>query len=218
MTRSSQSRVKQRQRTHDDIIAAAIELLRSGATPSMAEIAEAARVSRRTLYLHFPTLDQLLTDAKIGLLSKQAVDAELELVDPGGDVEKRVTVMIDAIIENARATLPLGRSLIKLTIDTPALPDTPRRGYRRVAWIEKALAPLRPELPAREFERLVSALAMVIGWEGLIVLADIRALAPTDQQKTIVWTARAILRAALETRKAPQKRAGKTIRQRSRGA
>ncbi|MEI9992772.1 MAG: TetR/AcrR family transcriptional regulator [Rhizomicrobium sp.] len=209
MTRSSQSRRNQRQRTHDVIIAAAIDLMKSGVTPSMAEIVEAARVSRRTVYLHFPTLDQLLTDARIGLLSKQAVDAEFELVDPGGDTEKRVTAMIDAIIENARVTLPLGRSLIKLTIETPAAPDTPRRGYRRVAWIEKALSPLRAELSSREFERLVSALSIVIGWEALIVLADVRALVPPEQRKIIVWTARAILRAALENRKRPKGRLAK---------
>lgn len=199
--RSTQSRRNQRQRTHDDIIAAAIDLLRSGVTPTMAQIAETSRVSRRAIYLHFPTIEQLLTDAKIGLLSKQAVDAKFELVDPGGDVEARVTTMIDAIIENARVTLPLGRSLIKLTIDSPTPPGTPRRGYRRVAWIEKALSPLRSELTPKEFERLVSALAMVIGWEALIILADVRALAPAEQRQTVIWTARAILRKALEDRK-----------------
>ncbi len=204
-----QGRHNQRQRTRDDIIAATIGLLKSGAAPSMAEIAEAARVSRRTIYLHFPTIDQLQVDAKIGLLSQRAVDEGFELVDPGGDVEARVTAMIDAIIENARVTLPLGRSLIKLTVETPVAPDKPRRGYRRVAWIEKALSPLRDELSPREFERLVSALAIVIGWEGLIVLADVRALEPSDQRDTIVWTAHAILRAALENRKRPKGRRGK---------
>jgi AcrR family transcriptional regulator len=198
--RSSQGRIHQRQRTRDAIVAAAIELLKSGATPSMAEIAEAALVSRRTIYLHFPTLDQLLTDARIGLLSKQAVDAAFELDDPGGDVETRVTTMVDAIIENGRRTLPLGRALIKLTVETPPASGAPRRGYRRVAWIEKAVSPLRAELSPAEFDRLVSALSIVIGWEALIVLADIRALDDTEQRETIQWAARAILKAALDKR------------------
>ncbi len=198
MPQSPHGRINQRQRTRDDIIAAAIGLLKTGVTPSMAGIAEAARVSRRTVYLHFPTLDQLLTDARIGLLSQQAIDHALELVDPGGSVEARVTAMIDAIIENARQTLPLGRALIKLTVESPVAAGAPRRGYRRVAWIEKALAPLRDELSAAEFERLVSALAIVIGWEALIVLADIRALEPADQRDTILWSARTLLRAALD--------------------
>ena len=162
----------------------------------MAEIAEAARVSRRTIYLHFPTLEQLLTDARIGLLSQQSVDAAIEIVDPGGDIETRVEVMIDAIIENARTTLPLGRSLIRLTVDTPIAEGAPRRGYRRVAWIEKALAPVRDTLSPKEFERLVSALSIVVGWEALIVLADVRALDAEDQRETVLWAARAILRAA----------------------
>jgi len=34
-------------------------LLQDGPAPSMAQIAEAADVSRRTIYLYFPTLEQL---------------------------------------------------------------------------------------------------------------------------------------------------------------
>ena len=76
--KSGMGRPNQRARTRADIVAAAIGLLKAGATPSMAEIAAAAKVSRRTLYLHFPTLDQLLTDARIGMLSQHAVDAAIE--------------------------------------------------------------------------------------------------------------------------------------------
>lgn len=199
MPRSSEGRSNQRQRTRDAILAAAIGLLRSGASPSVGEIADAARVSRRTVYLHFPTLDQLLTDARIGLLSQQALDAAFEIVDPGGDIETRVAAMIDAIIENAKLTLPLGRALIRLTVETPVAPGAPRRGYRRVAWIERSVSPLRAQLSPEAFERLVSALSMVVGWEALIVLADIRALTPAEQRETIIWAAHAILRAALET-------------------
>ncbi len=203
MTEGSQGRPNQRRRTRNDIVAATIGLLKAGADPSVAEIAAAAGVSRRTVYMHFPTLEQLLTDARIGLLSQQAVDAAFEPADPGGDVETRVEAMIDAIIDNARQTLPLGRSLIKLTIEAPLEPGQPRRGHRRIAWIERALAPLRPELSEAEFERLVSGLALVIGWEALIVLSDIRALPSAEQRETIVWAARALLREAMQGKKAP---------------
>jgi hypothetical protein len=47
------------------------------------------------------------------------------------------------------------------------------------------------------FERLVSALAMVIGWEAFVVLADVRGLARAEQVELVAWTARAIVRAAL---------------------
>ena len=42
----------------------------------------------------------------------------------------------------------------------------PKRGYRRINWIERAIEPLRDNLDDSGFERLVSALAMVIGWEA----------------------------------------------------
>jgi regulator of RNase E activity RraA len=56
----------------------------------------------------------------------------------------------------------------------------------------------RSRLSAAEFERLVSALAMVVGWEALIVLGDIRGLSEKEQLDTALWTARTLVRAALE--------------------
>src|SRR6185312_15818029 len=86
-------RYKQRRRTRAAIVAAAMGALRSGKTPSVSEIAEAANVSRRTVYLHFPTLEQLLLDARLGLFSESAVDGAIEAADQGDDAEARVTAM-----------------------------------------------------------------------------------------------------------------------------
>jgi AcrR family transcriptional regulator len=194
-------RFRQRRRTRAAIVAAAMELLRSGATsPSVAEIAAAADVSRRTVYLHFPTLEQLLLDATLGLLSERAVEEAIEAADHGGDVDARVAAMIRALGAMSSETLPLGRSLIRLTVDPGAEtdPGVPRRGFRRVGWIERALEPLRDRLPPAEFERLVSGLAMVIGWEALIVLRDLRGLPPEEQLDVSLWAARALIAAALE--------------------
>ncbi len=44
----------------------------------------------------------------------------------------------------------------------------------------------------------MSALAMVVGWEALIVLQDLRGLTPGEQVETSVWAARALIRATLE--------------------
>jgi hypothetical protein len=94
--------------------------------------------------------------------------------------------------------LPLGRSLIRLTVDAPAQGDQPKRGYRRVGWLEQALEPLRAQLDDPSFERLVSALAMVVGWEALIVLQDLRALPADEQVAVSTWAARALIRAACD--------------------
>ncbi|MEI9902894.1 MAG: hypothetical protein WDN06_02110 [Asticcacaulis sp.] len=185
----------QRTRTRDDIVRAAMGLLRTGRRPNAAEVAAAARVSRRTVFLYFPTLDQLLVDARIGLLSEYTIDAALDAVGEDGDAEARMAALVNEIIVNARETLPLGRALIRLTVEQDG--SHPKRGARRIRWIEKALAPVRDRLSAEGFERLVSSLAIVIGWEGLIVLGDIRGLGEAAQSETVRWASRALIAAAL---------------------
>lgn len=192
-------RYRQRRRTRAAIVGAAADLIRAGnPTPGVNEIADAADVSRRTVYQYFPTVDQLLLDATVGLLSQSAVDSAIDSADTGSDPEARVTAMIRALADLSAETMPLGRSLIRLTIDAPAGRDQPKRGYRRVGWIERAIEPLRDELDDASLERLVSALAMVVGWEALLVLQDLRGL-PTDEQVAVsTWAAHALVRAALD--------------------
>jgi AcrR family transcriptional regulator len=200
VTEDETGRFRQRRRTRTAIVAAAAELLAAGRTPSVNDVAEAAEVSRRTVYLYFPTVEQLLLDATLGMLSQAAVDEAIEAADTGGDAGERVAAMIRALSSMSTETLPLGRSLIRLTVAPTDGDDasSPRRGYRRVAWIERALEPLRPQLAPAAFERLVSALAMVVGWEALIVLQDLRGLSGEEQTETSLWAARALIRAALD--------------------
>ena len=192
-------RYRQRRRTRAAIVAAAAELIRAGnATPGVNEIADAADVSRRTVYQYFPTVDQLLPDATLGLLSQSAVDDAIDAADAEGDAQARVEAMIHALVELSVQTMPLGRSLIRLTIDAPVEGDQPRRGYRRITWIERAIEPLRDQLDDAAFERLVSALAMVVGWEALLVLQDLRGLPAEECAAVSTWAARVLIEAALD--------------------
>lgn len=210
---SSAGRVAQRRRTRKAIVEAAIRLTVAGGVPTIDEIAKAADVSRRTIYMHFRTLDQLLADAAAGALSAAAVNAALDS-DFGGagpDPRARVDVLARALLDQADETLPLGRRLIRLTVDTPPGesdgPGTvdPRRGYRRVEWIESALEPVRAQLSSEQFERLVSSLALVIGWEAMIVLRDVRGLDHAEETATVTWAARALLDAMLAEARTPAK-------------
>jgi AcrR family transcriptional regulator len=166
------------------------------------DIADAADVSRRTVYSYFPTLEQLLLDATLGMLSQSAVDDAIDAADTGDDATERVAAMIRALSAVSTETLPLGRSLIRLTVDAPrpadAVAAAPVRGYRRISWIERALEPVRGRLDDAGFERLVSALAMVVGWEALIVLEDLRGLSPEEELDVTLWAARALIRASLD--------------------
>jgi len=134
----------QRRRTRKAIVEATSELLRAGSTPTIAEIADAAEVSRRTVYLYFPTLEQLLIDATLGALSQAEVDEVIETPEIAGDAGARVEAMARALQSMSPEAERLGRSLIRLTVDAPPNTDgdvSPRRGYRRVEWNERAVEP-----------------------------------------------------------------------------
>jgi hypothetical protein len=59
-----------------------------------------------------------------------------------------------------------------------------------------ALGPLRETLPPDRFERLVSGLTLLIGWESMIVLEDTRGLTHAEAEEVCVWAARSLLEAA----------------------
>jgi AcrR family transcriptional regulator len=192
-------REAQKRRTRNAIVAATRELVASGRTPSIEEIAVAADVSRRTIYMHFPTLDQLLLDAASGLLAETAVDGRLAASEErGDDALARTDALARGLVEVAPSAMPLGRKLIALTVDAPSESGSTRRGYRRTSWVERALSPAREQLSPERYERLVSALCVVLGWEAMVVLRDIRGLDADEEEQTLRWAARALVQAALE--------------------
>ena len=192
-TAETGGREAQRRRTRKAIVSAAAQLLQRGARPSVADIAAAADVSRRTVYLYFPTLEHLLADA--------ALEATRSYVEPSfetrGDVDERLEALVRAMQQNFAQTEDLGRTIIRLTVgaQSEATGAKPRRGYRRVQWVEQALEPLRDSLAPERFEQLVSALTLVIGWEAMIVLQDTRGLTAAEAEEICVWAARALLTA-----------------------
>jgi AcrR family transcriptional regulator len=193
----------QKRRTRRAILAAALELLRRGERPSVSAVAAAAEVSRRTVYLYFPTLEQLLTEAALEAVRLQ-VEETLDLAE-SEDVEARLDTLVGAVLESSIVSeVPL-RTLVRITVERrleeakggPPL-DAPLRGGRRIEWIEAALEPVREQLGGERFGRLVSALAMVIGLEALLVLRDIRGLDQAEMEAVSRWATRALLRASLQ--------------------
>jgi AcrR family transcriptional regulator len=177
-------------------------LLRNGGTPTIDQIAAAADVSRRTIYAYFPTLDQLLLDAAAGAISEAGVDAALQPRSQGDDAAARVEALAGTLLDQAPETLPLGRQIIALTVTAPRQDGT-TRGYRRLAWIEQAVEPLRGRLTDEQHNRLVSALAVVLGWEAMIVLRDLRGLDPAAERTVTTWAARALVTAMLREAQPP---------------
>jgi AcrR family transcriptional regulator len=188
-------RERQRRRTRKAIIDAAVELIARGGHPSVGQIAEQADVSRRTVYLYFPTLEHLLADAALEL-TRATVEPRFEARQ---EPEERLEALVRALQQGFAESEELGRTIIRHTVGAPrgaADASRPRRGYRRVQWIEQALEPLRGTLPDDRFELLVSALTLVLGWEAMIVLEDTRGLDAAEAEEVCVWAAHALLAAS----------------------
>ena len=203
--RGGRDRSAQKRRTRRAILAAAVELMRRGESPAARRVAELAEVSRRTVYLYFPTQEQLLTEAAMEGVRGE-VERALELAE-SDDLEARLDTLVEAILQSCIESEMLLRTMVRLTIEQRLAEarggpprEAPLRGGRRVEWIEAALAPVRDQLGGARFERLVSALALVVGIEALLVLRDIRGLDRAEMEAVSRWAARALLRASLEER------------------
>ena len=202
-------RARQKGRTRSALLAAAVRLLTTGAHPSVAEVADAADVSRRTAYRYFPTQEQMLAEAALegvrGIITKAIEGPPGERRD-GADVEARLDRAVQALQRSAADNEQLLRTMIRLTVGSGSAvpssePALPKRGYRRIEWIALALEPVRTTLGKRRYERLLSAIAMCVGIEALIVLRDLRGLTERDAEEVSRWAAGTLLRASLDDAK-----------------
>ena len=194
-------RPAQRRRTRAALLAAASRIMSEGSSlPSVAEVAAAADVSRRTAYRYFPTAEQLATEAVLETLAPQLAPA-VEEACGGDDVPTRVAATVRHMQQSALANERLLRTMIRLTIERQPPREGERhpssRGSRRVMWLNHAIAPLRKTLSRRVYERLLSALCLCVGAEALIALRDTRGLGTDETIDVCTWSADALVRAAI---------------------
>lgn len=185
-------RERQRHRTRRDLVAAAAALLREGRTPTVAEVAEAAQVSRATAYRYFPSQEMLLAEVALfavgGPLSPR--DEAPDGLPPSEAVGRLVRRVAEWAYDHEQ---PL-RMILRLSLD----PGTGvRRPGHRLGWIEQALAPLRDDLDPVAYERLTAALALFLGIDPVVVMQDIARLPRERALDALEWGARTLVESAL---------------------
>ncbi|MGW6196515.1 TetR/AcrR family transcriptional regulator [Kribbella sp. NPDC055110] len=187
-------RTRQKQRTRNDLIAAARELItRDGSAPTVEEAAAAASISRTTAYRYFRSQAELLA----------AAHPEVELTsllpaDSGDDPETRLLAVVAVFIESVLKFEPQQRTMLRLSLDPSSQPDQlPLRQGRGIGWFEDALAPARDRLSEAEVRRLAIAVRSAVGIEALVWLVDVAGLSRDDAADVMLSSARAIARAAL---------------------
>ena len=191
-------------RTRRLMLATAIELMQSGSTPSVSDVAETAEVSRATAYRYFPSqaaLVQAVVDEALGPILKWSTDAE----DPAARLDSLLAFSlprIEAFEATFRAALELALQHWGREQSGTLGDEMPFRRGHRVALLEEALAPLRKEIPAQDFRDLVHGLSLMFGIEALVILKDICGLEAAEARKVIARTASALLREAILESKA----------------
>jgi AcrR family transcriptional regulator len=202
VSRQDEGRVNQKHRTRRAIVEAAAELVRENRTPSVAEAAERALVSRATAYRYFPSQQSLLIEVQADA-TQPAIDDLLSRA--GSDIVARVEAITREMARMVLADEALFRNQVRATQDAwfAGEGDTPvpvREG-RRLAWIDKALEPARGKADGRSIKQLRTALAVAVGVEPVLALRDICGLGPRATEDALAWTATSLVRqAAVATR------------------
>jgi AcrR family transcriptional regulator len=191
-------RVNQKRRTHAAIVVAAQRLVDQGITPTVAQAAEEALVSRTTAYRYFPTQESLLVELAV-LVDLPTVEAALS---GPGDARARMRQMVDVFNGHVLAHEEVFRRALRVYLDiwlaTHEIDDAPLvRAGRRLGWIQEILEPVAQDLEPAERARLEAALCLVLGAEPLVVLRDVCRLSPDDAVAVTKWVTDAILDAGL---------------------
>src|SRR5918912_1856550 len=157
-------RANQKARTREAIVEAAQQLHRQGITPTIAQAAQQARVSRATAYRYFPTQEALMVEV-MGVTPRLVEVEKLVESLTTEDVERRLLLLLDTFGQIVLAEEAEFRTALQVYQDTwlrshrnggnnnaPAV-----REGRRMRWLDKVLEPLDDLLPKEQKRRLRAA-------------------------------------------------------------
>lgn len=200
-----QGRVNQRLRTRQALIDAAVAMRDEGHNPTVAQVAERARVSRATAYRYFPSME--------ALISETAADREMQPLErlwrPGDDPVKGIGLAANALntllLDDEIGLHVMERSFMTVWLESES--HEPLRPGRRMSYIEPIVDSLKDVLSPRARKRLKQALSIVMGTEALIAVRDISRASIEESLDAAAWAARALVRQALaEAAQARRKR------------
>jgi AcrR family transcriptional regulator len=194
----TRERIAQKLRTRRALLTAAGELVAAGKTPTVADAADAAMVSRATAYRYFPSQEALLVEVplQLGIPTVQSLF--------GGDavpteVEDRVALVHNAMYDHIREREVqfriFQRNALLHSLDHDQN-DVPLRPAFRLELLDAALEPVEDELDTDELERLKTALSILIGTEAMIAMRDVVGLDHDQARASGEWAVRQMVRAA----------------------
>jgi AcrR family transcriptional regulator len=187
-----------RDRTRQQLMAQAMEMMRLGRLPSVPDVAQAAGVSRATAYRYFASRSTLIT-AVVG----EALGPVRRFEPATRDGLERIRELFDQTFPRLTEFEPHLRAALLLSLDhqwrerAGILDEEPFRRGHRIGILERTAAPLRAKLGPRAFDRLLKALSLVYGIEPYVVLKDIWGCSDAEVQSISRWVTDALVARAV---------------------
>jgi AcrR family transcriptional regulator len=188
-----------RARTFRLLLLTAMDILRDGHIPSVAEVAVRAQVSRATAYRYFPSRSKLINavvDESLGPVRSW------RSTEPDG--RARIKDLFETNFPRMQAFEPQLRAALQLSLEHWAkeraglLEEEPyRRGHRKKI-LAHAMQPLSRQLDASSADRLKKALSVVFGIEAGVILKDIWGCSDREVIAIVRWIVDALLDAAAD--------------------
>jgi AcrR family transcriptional regulator len=192
-------RINQKQRTRQALVDAATALAANGRPLTIADVAEAARVSVATAYRYFSNPNDLVLEAAVARSPASEIMADLP-----DDPADRIDEVVRRLAEIQFGDEPLWRAMLRADLERwahEAVLDpaarVPTRGSNRLDMVQEALAPLAGKLPPELHRRLIMATMLVCGMEALVAARDACGLEPDEASDVMRWAAQALLQVAL---------------------
>jgi AcrR family transcriptional regulator len=193
---------KRRERTRDTLIAEAINMTQLGRLGSIVEVANAAGISRATAYRYFPNQARL-----IHAVLEETLGPVRSFDSDERDGVERIRVLFERTFPLFKEFEPQFRAALQLSLEhwsldrAGTLNEEPFRRGRRVKILQRAAAPLKPQLGARTYEKLIRALSLVYGIEPYVVLKDMWDANDREVTSLTRWVMEALISAALREAK-----------------
>jgi TetR/AcrR family transcriptional regulator of autoinduction and epiphytic fitness len=163
-TQTVDGRSARAQRTRDSVVDAVLDLVTTGQTrPTAREIADAAGISVRSVYVHFDDLDDLFRAAADRHLEQMA--SLLQPVDATLDLEARVAASTDQRIQIHERFGAVRRAAEQWAPQSPALADVLRQA--RLVGRQDIERLFGTELSGRaDHDTTLSAITLLLGAEA----------------------------------------------------
>lgn len=188
-----------RGRQFERLLNEAVNLVRRGRIPSVAEVAQSAGVSRATAYRYFPSRSKL-----VSAVIAEALGPVRRAVPQQGDPKERLHELLDRTYSRFKAYEPHLRAGLQLALEHQSLEkaglleEEPFRRGQRMKILDTTIEPLRKKLPKRQYDRLLKALAVVYGIEPMVILKDICGASDRETEAVVRWMMDALVDAALK--------------------